>query len=377
MLRSTLLFFCLFGLLSCATDESNTTTADDDSNPSAVDFDRSAMLEHWADALIIPGYDQWNTELTALQMAASDFTMNPTETSLRVVREQWITAYTMWQRVAMFEMGPAERSDLRLSVNSYPTNTSQIENHILEGGYDLTLPANRTAKGFPALDYLLNGIGTTDAERLAVYTGANGTAYQQYLSDVITDLNTLSNSVLTEWQNDYRTEFISNDGASATASTDRLVNDYIFYYEKFLRAGKMGIPLGVFTGTPEPQTLEAFYYPSLGNALFLEALDATQDFFNGTPFNGTGTGPSLASYLDTLNTVTNGATLSESINEQFVTARNAVMALETFKVEIEENDPPTTMLNAYDEVQALVPLLKVDMVSAMSIRIDYVDADGD
>jgi hypothetical protein len=35
------------------------------------------------------------------------------------------------------------------------------------------------------------------------------------------------------------------------------------------------------------------------------------------------------------------------------------------------------MLLAYDEVQRAVPLLKVDMVSAMSINIDFVDADGD
>ena len=35
------------------------------------------------------------------------------------------------------------------------------------------------------------------------------------------------------------------------------------------------------------------------------------------------------------------------------------------------------MLEAYDELQRAVVLLKVDMIQAMNISIDYVDADGD
>ncbi len=54
-----------------------------------------------------------------------------------------------------------------------------------------------------------------------------------------------------------------------------------------------------------------------------------------------------------------------------------VSTLDSFRIEIENNNPATDMLLAYDEVQRIVPLLKVDMVSAMSISIDFVDADGD
>ena len=35
------------------------------------------------------------------------------------------------------------------------------------------------------------------------------------------------------------------------------------------------------------------------------------------------------------------------------------------------------MTRAYDELQKAVVLLKVDMLQAFSINIDYVDADGD
>ena len=68
--------------------------------------------------------------------------------------------------------------------------------------------------------------------------------------------------------------------------------------------------------------------------------------------------------------------MSTLINNQFDAARNAVDGLRSFQEEL-QTDPPIAFLNAYDEVQRIVPLLKVDMVSGLSISIDFVDADGD
>jgi hypothetical protein len=64
------------------------------------------------------------------------------------------------------------------------------------------------------------------------------------------------------------------------------------------------------------------------------------------------------------------------INTQFDQAKTRVATLASFKEELQQQ-PPIEFLEAYDTVQRLVPLLKVDMVSAMSITIDFVDADGD
>jgi len=84
----------------------------------------------------------------------------------------------------------------------------------------------------------------------------------------------------------------------------------------------------------------------------------------------------LSDYLDALNTVKDGADLSTIINNQFEEARTAVQSLGTFTQEL-ENNPPIAFLEAYNEVQRIVPLIKVDMVSALSISIDFADADGD
>ncbi|MEE9364648.1 MAG: imelysin family protein [Cellulophaga sp.] len=340
-------------------------------------FDRKAMLTNWADNIIIPSYAAFFTEISNLKTAFQDFESTTDQPNLETLRAAWLKAYKSWQHVSMFEIGPAETAGLRYSINIYPTNTEKIEGYVISGTYDFTLSSNRVAKGFPALDYLLNGLGDTDEAILAKYTsGTTGSNYKSYVNDVIVDIEELTNEVTSGWAGDYRDTFINNDGASATASVDKFVNDYIFYYEKFLRAGKMGIPLGAFSGVKSTKHVEALYKKDVSKELFLEGLNASQDFFNGKHFGKSTKGESLNSYLKALNSVKDGADLGELINNQFNKARTSVNNLDAFLEELSV-DGTKQMLLAYDEVQRIVPFFKVDMVSAMSISIDYVDADGD
>lgn len=364
--------FVVLVAYACSSDDSSP----EDQGPTPSSFDRTALLENWADNIILPGYVDFDSKVAALESNTLLFSNQPTESNLEALRVSWLDAYTTWQRVSMFEIGPAETVGLRLNVNIFPANITNIEDNITNGTYNLTLSSNRSAKGFPALDYLLHGIATDDVAILAIYTGAQGTQYLQYLQDVVADMQTLTTTVLNEWQNGFRDTFVNNNGSSATASVDRMVNDYIFYYEKFLRAGKMGIPGGIFSGSVEAGNIEALYAGNLSKQLFLEGLDAVQDFFNGRAYNGNAQGESLNSYLDALNVIKDGADLNVIINSQFNAAREAVQGLGSFEQEL-QNNPPVTFLNAYDEVQRIVPLLKVDAVSALSISIDFADADGD
>ncbi|MGB7395870.1 MAG: imelysin family protein [Pricia sp.] len=370
-------------ILGCSSDNGAGISDDVDPGPVAgpdsgpVSFERGPMLVNWADNIIIPSYVAFSSEVSGLNTSLETFKSDATATNLVDLRTAWESAYLAWQRVDMFEIGPAETVGLRLNLNIYPVDSGKIENFIASGNYDLALSSNRDAKGFPALDYLINGLGESDEAIAAKYNSGNNEALIAYIEAVLADMTTLTEQVLSEWQDGYRDTFVANDGSSSTASVDRFVNDYIFYYEKFLRAGKMGIPLGVFSGTAQSGKTEAYYKADLTNQLFLEGLDATQDFFNGKHYGKDTSGESLASYLDALNSVKEGEDLKAIINGQFDTARDAVSGLNSFREEIENNNPATDMLLAYDEVQRAVPLLKVDMVSAMSINIDFVDADGD
>ncbi|MEM9078113.1 MAG: imelysin family protein [Bacteroidota bacterium] len=359
------------------TDDTSMTDDDggiSDDDGASVTFDRGAMLTNWADNIILPSYNSFLGIFGAFQSDFDTFQGDINETNLRLLRATWIDAYRSWQFISMFEIGPAEENGLRLNINTYPTDFDLIDDNIATGTYDLNLPSNRDTKGFPALDYLLNGVAASDSEIVAIFADAStGNAYITYVEDVLNDIETRVTAVRDAWQSGYRDTFVANDGSSATASVDRYVNDFIFYYEKFLRAGKMGIPLGVFTGNQVPNTVEAFFYPELSNQLFQDGLNAVQDFFNGVEFGTENTGESLATYLTTLGE----ESLRDDILGQFESARTAVEGLEPFRTELETNNPAADMFAAYDEVQRAVSLLKVDMVSAMSIAIDFVDADGD
>ena len=345
--------------------------------PPTATFERSTLLVNWADNIIIPSYEAFQTSLAALETAFNDFNTTTDEANLLALREAWRNAYFVWQRVSMFEIGPAEDVGYRLNINIYPADANLIEQNAASGNADLALPSNRDAKGFPALDYLINGIAADDAAILSRFNDANeGSDLMNYTGSLISDMISLTDDVLQAWRGSFRDSFVANDGSSATASVDRYVNDYILYYERFLRAGKVGIPAGVFSESSSPANLEAFYIGNISNELCLEALDAVQDFFNGVRFGSTSNGVGLDDYLNTLGVESNGQLLSDIINEQYNTARDMVNGLNSFQEEL-RNSPPVDLLLAYDELQRIVPLIKVDMLSALSINVDFQDADGD
>ncbi len=355
---------------SCSSD--NETT-----NDTTDSFDRKALLENVADNIIIPSYQAFLTDMKALNTATSDFVTTTDEANLVSLRNSWSKAYTSWQTVSMFEIGKAEEISFRNFMNVYPVNAANIDENITSGSYDLSTISQQDEQGFGALDYLLNGLETSDTNIVAIYKSTiNGANYKNYLTDVVASMENLTTQVVNDWTSGYRDAFIANGGSSATSSLDKLVNDYIFHYEKHLRAGKIGIPAGVFSGSPLDDKVEAFYKKDLSKSLFYANLNAMQDFFNGKKFGASTTGESLKTYLDFLNTIKDGTDLGKLINDQFITARTTAANLsDDFSSQVKSNN--TLMLTTYDELQKNVVFLKVDMLQAISVNVDYVDADGD
>jgi hypothetical protein len=335
------------------------------------------MLANWADNIIVPSYQAYASSLSDLKSSSVSFTNAPDQATLTDLRGEWLAAYRTWQSVSMFEIGKAEALTLRNFTNIFPTDASEIDDSILSGSYNLTLPSTNDEQGFPALDYLINGLASTDSEILAKYTDViNGQAYKTYLTDVINRMQSMTSEVLTDWTSTYRDEFVNNAGSTASSAVNKLINDYIFYFEKTLRAGKIGIPAGVFSGAPLSTTVEAFYKEDVSKLLLVDALNAFQDFFNGKHFGSDTAGESLKSYLDFLNTIKEGDDLSTLINNQLNVARTAINGLnDNFIAQISNDN--NGFLVAYDELQKNVVLLKVDLLQALDVRVDYVDADGD
>ncbi len=359
--------------------------SDDSGNMNVEDdYNRKAMLTDWADNIIIPGFEDLLNKAQSLKEAVQTFSNDPTMDNLNAVRTAWLTANLAWQRVPMFLYKKGDEIGLRQQMNIYPVDVEAVEKNISKGSYNLELPATIDQQGFPTLDYLLHGLGglgSSDDDILDHYTSnSNEAAYRQYLVDVASRIHELVNIVYEEWtQNGFRDEFVNNDGNSTNSSVNRVVNDFIFSYEKDLRANKVGIPAGIWTSTPFSNLVEGYYKQDISKTLLLAALDASQDFFNGV-YNGSSPGQSgecLKTYLDYLQATKNDVALSSLINDQFDTARNEINSKlgENFIEEIENSNGD--MIDVYNQLQLNVVLLKTDMYEAIGVARDFVDSDGD
>ncbi len=167
---------------------------------------------------------------------------------------------------------------------------------------------------------------------------------------------------------------MSSTGNTATSALNQLVNDFIFYYEKGLRANKVGIPAGVFSGAPLSDRVEGLYSEVHSRQLLLAALDGVDDFYNGIGYNGAPSGLSLADYI---NERSGNTELSNDINARLNTARQAILDNLDANLSDQVVTDNSQMLAVYDELQKVVPLIKVDMLQVLNINVDFVDADGD
>ncbi|WP_353779524.1 imelysin family protein [Winogradskyella sp. 3972H.M.0a.05] len=342
-------------------------------------FDRQALLTNLADNIIIPAFQDFQTKLNALDVARGNFVNDISQSNLDTLSAAWLDAYKAWQYVQMYTIGPAEPIigvDDRGFVsffNIFPVTTSLIENAAETGSYDLSTVDYHPGRGLPALDFLIHGLVSGDASAIDKFTtNQDASGYIDFLTDVTSQMINLTNTIVSGWENTSRDSFVNNTANSINGSLNKIVNDYILYYESGFRKDKFGTPAGNFSIDPLPEKVEAFYKNDVSKELALEAMTAIEDLFNGRAFNGGAAGPSFKTYLEFLDR----SDLVTAINTQLSTARSMISSLDNSFYNQVINDN-TQMTQAYDAIQACVPLLKTDMAQALNIAIDFNDADGD
>jgi predicted lipoprotein len=363
--------FCFIGIVAGF-------VACDSSDLEGIHFDRGPMLNNIGNNIIIPAYENMLASSEALSTAATSFTTTPDAASLNTLREIFFNTYKAWQYCAPYEFGPAEAIYLRSSVNTYPTNKSEINSNIGSGTYDFNSISSVDAKGLPALDYLLYGLAETDEAILAFYTtDSNASKYKQYILDLVADINARVSTVYEGWietGGNYISAFVSKTGNDVGSSSGILVNSMNQYYERDLRDLKIGYPVGIRSlGVPLPNYCEALYSKN-SIALANESLIAMQNLFLGfSDENGIG----FDDYLVAVGAQYNNKTLAEAIDEQFTTTINKVTLIPEPFSQTVENAGVETDDAAYVELQKLAVLLKAEMPSKLGILITYQDNDGD
>ncbi|MBD2756469.1 imelysin family protein [Spirosoma validum] len=360
----------------------NSTPTPTPTNPTdQASSDRKAMLTNIADNIILPSYANFKTKFDAMLVKSDAFAAKPDKTTLTELRQSWVDAYTEWQKVELFDVGPAEQRTLRNFFNIYPTDVTGIEAYVTAGSGAFDVPASYPKQGFPALDYLINGLGATDDAIVARYTTAADAAKRiAYLKRLTTQMNSMFTTVYTDWTTGgYRDTFINCTALNAGCSTSKLVNGYVLNYERYIRSGKFGIPSGAMAnGTVAPDKVEGYYKKDLSLTLAKTAHQATIDFFNGKNVKTGQEGPGLKTYLNSLGAKdsSTGTSLVDIINKQFDLTNQQLNVLKpNLSDEVKTNT--AAVVEVYTRMQKAVRMLKVDMTTAMSITITYTDNDGD
>ena len=362
---STLTVLALLFVTSC-----NSGSSSDDGSQ----FDRPAMLENYGNNTIIPAYNSLQSAVNSLEGSVIAFTQTPSVSNLSEARADLKEARLAWQNASMFQFGPAESQTLRTSLNTFPSDTSQVNSNIESGNYTLGSVSNRAAAGFPTIGYLLHGVAESDQEIIIAYSSdTNASNRRAYLNDNISFIKDKVDAVATEWIDTYINTFLSEDnaGTDVGSSLGQLVNALVLHYERFTRDGKIGIPAGVRSaGVPRPSSTEAFY-AQYSVELAIANLEAIKRLFLGNSLTGN-QGLGLDDNIEALE----APGLSSQIVTEIDQAITALQQLnDPLSENIENNNDP--VLTAFTEMQDIVVLLKADMASLLGITITFQDNDGD
>ena len=366
-------FFILSIIFSCS---------DDSSSSSSDGYNRQALLSNIVNNIIIPAHNNFKNELDLFKSNVEVFDNNRDITNLQQLQNQFVEAYKAWQHIEMFNIGYAEEIFYASKMNIYPANISRISDNINAANIDLDSNSNQySAQGFPALDYLLFGLAEDNQSILNIYlSSGQDNLTMNYLNILSNKMVENTDSVIDYWQSN-KESFINSSGNSSTSSLNMLSNDFVYYFEKGLRANKIGIPAGVWSGEL-PQNVEAYYKGNISKLLAIEGLQASYNFFNGIHFgsnqiDGEGLYDYLA-YLDDTNysDSTMFIGLEDDIVSSFENSMQKLLLLnDNFAVQIQTDN--MKMLEAYDAIQQGVVRLKTNMLSILGISVDYYDADGD
>jgi predicted lipoprotein len=363
-----LLTFC-FVIVSCQnTDDTNPTNNES--------FDRTAALTYWADSFIIPDFTNYESKTVDLETKTFNFNAEPNAANLIALRASWLEAYKIYQHVQLYALGKAEEINFIQKTNTYPTDVVGINENIISSSANFSLLSQISKQGFPAFDFMINGLGNSDTQILYFYTSnTNANSYKNYLEKLAQTLRVDSSVILNNWNSSYRATFIASNGNTVSSSVNRMTNIFVKNFEKNIRTAKVGIPSGLFSnGTTFPEKVEGFYKNDVSLILLNESVKAASDFFVGSVNQNNAR--SFKAYLDFVNAKRNGQNLSDIIAIQFNTvlySNNTLNA--SFSNQV--NTDNSKMISSFDTMQQQVVYLKLDMMQALNITIDYVDSDGD
>lgn len=346
-----------------------------DSGESTTDnFDRTVLLQNYADNLILPAYKDLLDKVELFQDNVDALTADVTVLHLQTAQASWLAAFQSWQRVNAFNFGPAGEQGLRQTLQAelatFPANVETIESIIASGTFNVN-DSRRDARGFLAIEYLLFRL---DDDNDAVVESLQNINRKNLLTALVANIRLRVNDVVTTWEGSYRNDFVASNGTDVGSSTTQFFNAFIQSYE-LLKNFKVALPLGLGLNDTQtrPDQVEA-YYSGESIALIKTHFLTLESIWYGRGID-TEDGVGFKEYLLAVQGGPELVTETEAQLQKIHAALDKIENTPSLSEQIVSENPDLTTL--FTELQKNTPNFKSTMSSRLGLAITYDSGDGD
>ncbi len=336
--------------------------------PTVPPYDRAALLTEVANDVIVPGYQDVQTQSGMLNDATTALCATPSTDSLGTARNAWRETFLAWQRTLAYVFGPAEDMNLGPEMAYWPTDPSGIEGQIggtTEITADFIDSLGAGSKGLYAIEYLL----FADADDATV-TALMDTRRCAYLSALADHVQRTSTTLFDAWSptgGDYA-------GTLATAGADgnitypaelsavaAVLNEIPQAIDE-VKAMKLGKPIGHLAAAM-PDMVESPYAHA--------SVEAMQANMEGIRTLWTGTTHDFDDYLRTRN-----PDLADMVLAQLDAADAALAAVPEPLSDYAAGSDHSAGDAAYEALGTLERTIAADVSTSLAVSIS-IPNDGD
>lgn len=129
------------------------------------------IIENYVDRVVVPTYQQLETQSRALNSAVRNLANNPSSQTFELAAQAWMEAREPWEMSEAFLFGPVADLGLDPNMDSWPLDAAALRNILQNGNFealewegefdeeDETIGAAQNVRGFHTLEFLLFYMG--------------------------------------------------------------------------------------------------------------------------------------------------------------------------------------------------------------------------
>jgi len=351
------------------------------SAPVEDDTAQRAVMRDLANDVMLPWQSEIASSAMAVKTTIAAFCDAPTETNLNAAQEAWRAARGPLKHAEMLKFGPIEDLRIGTAIDFWPVRPDTLEPAITNAPQPITAAhiasLGTSSKGMPALEYLmfdpiggnaaiLVSLGGMDAvaTRRCAYARALGETFANDAATLEAAWSPTGGAFVNQ---------VANAGSGSTTFTSgqnaigRIVN--------LLNAGlqganenKLGGPLGLNTGSPDPLLVESRFSDHSIDDLIAN-LSAFEDVYLGR--HGDKSGQGLTALVSA-----RSAPIDTAVKQALTEAQAKVSAIPP-PLRMAITAQPDSVKSAHTAIRALRIRLSTDVASVLGVSILLTDNDGD